>query len=66
MNKTFGGNIKVFRQLNNLTQKQLGEMLGFSARTISDWEYNNTQPDIKTIKKIVQVLNITLDELFDF
>jgi len=66
MMKTFGGNIKFYRQLKKLSQRKLGELLGFSARTVSDWECGNTEPDIKTIRSIIGVLGITYDELFDF
>lgn len=64
--KNFGNNLKFYRQTKQLSQKKLGELLGFSARTVSDWECGNTEPDIKTIKQIVLILEITLDELFDF
>lgn len=63
---SLGSNIRTYRQMKKLTQQKLGELLGFSARTISDWECNNTEPDIKTIKLLVKVLDITYDELFDF
>lgn len=61
-----GENIKKYRLLKSFSQKQLGEKLGFSARTISDWESNNTEPNIDTIKKLIKVLDITFEELFDF
>lgn len=64
--KSFGENIKKFRLLRNLSQKKLGELLGFSARTISDWECGNTEPNIPTIKKLANVLQISIEELFDF
>lgn len=64
--KTFGRNIRTYRQLKKLSQQKLGELLGFSARTVSDWECGNTEPDIKTIKAIVKVLEVSLEELFDF
>ena len=64
--KSFGGNIRTYRQLKKLSQQKLGELLGFSARTVSDWECGNTEPDIKTIKELTKILDITLDELFDF
>jgi len=64
--KSFGSNLKFYRQAKQLSQKKLGEMLGFSARTVSDWECGNTEPDIKTIKQLVIILEISLDELFDF
>ena len=52
--------------MKKLSQQKLGEELGFSARTVSDWENNNTEPNIETIKKLVVILDITFDELFDF
>lgn len=64
--KTFGGNIRAYRQLKKLSQQKLGELLGFSARTVSDWECSNTEPDIKTIKELIKILDVSLDELFDF
>lgn len=64
--KTFGGNIREYRQLKQLSQQKLGELLGFSARTVSDWECGNTEPDIKTIKALIKILDISLDDLFDF
>lgn len=64
--KSFGSNLKFYRQIKKLSQKKLGELLGFSARTVSDWECNNTEPDLKTIKQLTEILEISLDELFDF
>lgn len=64
--KSFGNNLRVYRQMAKLSQLKLGQLLGFSARTVSDWECGNTEPDIKTIKKISGILNVSLDELFDF
>ena len=63
---TLGENIRKYRLLKNLSQQKLGELLGFSARTVSDWECNNTEPSVNTIKELVRVLDITYDELFDY
>ena len=63
---TLGENIRKYRQLKKLSQQKLGEGLGFSARTVSDWECNNTEPSVNTIKELVKILDITFDELFDF
>ena len=37
-----GENIRKYRLLKQLSQQKLGESLGFSAHTVSDWECNNT------------------------
>lgn len=60
-----GKNIKKIRIENKLTQKKFGELFGFSARTISDWEGDNTEPDLTTIKSIVKYFDISYEELFD-
>ncbi len=64
--KSFGSNLRYYRHLTKISQQKLGDLLGFSARTISDWECNNTEPDLKTLKNIAKVLNVTIDELLDF
>jgi len=60
-----GNNIKSIRLENKLTQKEFGEKLGFSARTISDWELGNTEPDLTTIKNIVNIFGVDYQEIFD-
>ena len=47
-----GLNLRQIRIDNKLTQKEFGQKLGFSARTVSDWECGNTEPDLTTIKKL--------------
>lgn len=60
-----GFNLRQIRIDNKLTQKEFGQKLGFSARTVSDWECGNTEPDLTTVKKIVKSFGITYDELFE-
>ena len=50
---------------NKLSQKQLGEKLGYSQRTVSDWENGNTEPNIDAIRKIVSLFDISYEEFFD-
>ena len=66
MEKIFiGNNIKAIRKINNLTQKEFGEKLGYSARTVSDWEAGNTEPDLTTIKLITIVFDVKYEEIFE-
>ena len=53
------------RTEKQLTQKQLGDILGYSARTISDWEYNNTEPNIDAIVKLLKLYDISFEELIE-
>lgn len=45
------------------TSKWLAEELGKSPVTISKWCTNSTQPDLQTLSKIAQMLNIYLKDL---
>ena len=66
MEKAFiGENIKSIRKANGLSQSQFGKLLGFSARTISDWENGNTEPDITTIKNISKIFKVCYEEILD-
>ena len=53
------------RRKHNLTQVELGEMLGVSEKTIGNWEHARSMPDISILKSICNVLDFNLDELFD-
>lgn len=44
---------------------EFGKALGFSARTVSDWENGNTEPNLKTVKEIVKFCDITYEDFFD-
>lgn len=61
----FKNNLKMLRLENRLTQKELGEKLGFSARTISDWECGNTEPDFLTLKKLCALFNVSYEDILD-
>lgn len=58
-------NIKIRRIQNNMTQKQLGDKLFVSDKTISKWESNRSVPDITMIKRIAAVLQVEYDVLID-
>lgn len=46
-----------------LTNKWLAEQLGKDSVTISKWCTNTTQPDLQTLSKISDLLNIDIREL---
>lgn len=56
--------IKSLRKSKNLSQGELGKQLGYAARTVSDWENGNTEPNIKAIKDLVKFFDITYEEFF--
>lgn len=50
-----GEKIKALRKLNGLDQKQLGDALNVSNKTISSWEANRTEPKMDMIEKMCDV-----------
>jgi transcriptional regulator with XRE-family HTH domain len=52
-----GDNIKKWRELRNLKQSELAELLGVSDKTISSWEINRTEPKMGMVEKISSALN---------
>jgi transcriptional regulator with XRE-family HTH domain len=53
-----GDNIKKYRELKGLTQKELAESIGKTKNVISNWENGLNKPDIDTIELIMGVLDI--------
>lgn len=68
---SIGDNIKKWRELRNLKQSELAELLGVSDKTVSSWEINRTEPKMGMVEKISSALHckktdiIGIDELQD-
>ncbi len=58
--------IKEYRLLNKLTQEQLAEKIDISWRHLQRLEQNEENTTVKTLKKIVKVLNIPDDEILKY
>ncbi|MBM7601950.1 transcriptional regulator with XRE-family HTH domain [Virgibacillus halotolerans] len=56
-------NIKLFREQNDWTQKELAEKLAVSRSVIAKWENNSVTPDIEALIKLSKVFGITLDHI---
>lgn len=61
---TLGELIKYFRESKGFSQEQLGEMIGVSAATISNYEADKTVPDLLTLRKIILLLKIPSEYVF--
>lgn len=48
------------------TNKWLAEQLGVSQTTVSKWCTNTTQPDLMTLKKISELLDVSVNEIINF
>lgn len=57
--------ISLSRKNKCLTQEQLAEKLGVSINAVSKWERGLNLPDVSLMKELCDILNITLNELFE-
>lgn len=71
MNKTeielaefVGEKIKYYRKSKNLTQKQLGQKIGKSDNTISNYEKGIAAPSQDALFSLAAALDIKVDDLF--
>lgn len=60
----FARRLREVRLLRGITQRSLGERLGFSEKTVSKWECGAAIPDVETLFKIAQILRVQLEDLF--
>lgn len=57
--------IAKMRKQKDLTQRELGEMVGVGFRAVSKWERGLTMPDISIINELSTILGISSDELLN-
>lgn len=60
-----GATIRRLRETKKLTQWELGETIGVSAKTISKWETARGLPDISLLQPLAQALGISVIELMN-
>ena len=63
MPNNFANNLKLFRKNLGLKQIEIAEKIGVAKSTYSQYENGQREPNVLTIKKIANVLNISGDEL---
>ena len=61
--KTIGKFISALRKANGMTQKELGDKLFVSDKTVSRWECDECAPELSLIPSIAEIFGITTDEL---
>lgn len=62
---SFGERLRELREENNMTQKQLGELLGVSGRQAGNYESNKQfLPDESSLLKIIKRFDVSADYLF--
>lgn len=58
-----GQNILNLRKSAKFSQEQLAEKMGVTRQTISNWELEESSPDLKQAKELSKIFNVSLDDL---
>ncbi len=61
---SFGNFLYTLRKEKQLSQSQLGEMLGVTNKAVSKWENGSAKPNTILIPKIAEILGVSVEELF--
>ncbi|MCL2775178.1 MAG: helix-turn-helix domain-containing protein [Oscillospiraceae bacterium] len=59
-----GKNIAKLRKEKNITQEELGKVVGLSGQAVSKWESGGS-PDIEMLAPIADYFSVSIDSLFD-
>lgn len=62
---SFGKNLKSLRQKKNLTQTQLADALEVSRSSISLYELDLREPDLKFLQRVSNYFEVSVDDLLD-
>ena len=62
---TFGENLINLRKQNRMTQEEVAEKLEITRQTVSNWELDQTKPDLEQLKGLSKLYKISIDKLAD-
>ena len=63
--KNMGEVISFHRKEQGMTQAELAEKMNVTDKAVSKWERNFSCPDVNSLPKLAEVLNITVEELLN-
>ena len=58
-----GNNIKKYREIKKMTQKEIAEILEVEPATVSKYESNMIEPNIESLKRLAEIFEISVDKL---
>ena len=61
--ETFGNMVAVLRKEKGMTQLELAEKMGVTDKAVSKWERDLSFPDVSSIPKLAEILEVSVDEL---
>ncbi len=56
----FNEKLKAARKRRYLSQTELGKLIGVQTQTISNWENSKSKPNLETINKLCEALDVPL------
>lgn len=56
--------LKLYRYQNCITQKELADLLGYTAQSVSKWEREECYPDISLLPVLADTIHCKVDEFF--
>lgn len=62
---TIGEKIADLRKKNNMTQRDLAELINISDKVISNWETGRSLPDVESMMRLSKTFNVTVGELYE-
>lgn len=65
MDKKFCKNLKEYRKVSGLTQKQVATALNVVESCYANWEQGRTEPNIEMLRKLGVIFGVGLDELIN-
>lgn len=63
--KDIGQEIARLRKEKNMTQLQLADLMNVTDKAVSKWERGLSYPSFKTIQKLAEVLEVSLENFID-
>ena len=61
--ETFGNTVAVLRKQKEMTQLELAEKMGVTDKAVSKWERDLSFPDVSSLPKLAEILEVSVDEL---
>ena len=62
---SLGDKLINLRKKYNMTQEEVADKIDVTRQTISNWELNQTKPDIDQLKGLSKLYKVSVDELID-
>lgn len=59
----FSIKLKTLREEKRISQRDLAKILGISQGSVGNWEAGTREPDFKTVKKIADFFDVSIDYL---